>query len=159
MAKRYQTGLTAKVRKAAGVLKFFTAKDLNNEINILTYKEAQRVRTIIQDLKKTGEIYSVRPGFYEYVQKERKRTLLDVVWHLVRSHRHFSLAEIERFSGAAHYTAKEYLQCLTKLGYLEKTDRYHWKLVKDPGPNTPTNTAKCERLRNRRSQGGGYARS
>ena len=82
----------------------------------------------------------------------RARKKMDVIWHLVRSHRTFGAAEIERLSGAARETVREYLQCLVNAGYLIKPDRYHWKLVNDPGPETPVNVAKCEKLKKLRAE-------
>ncbi len=81
------------------------------------------------------------------MKKKPKRTYLDVIWHLVRSSRHFDTDEIERMSGAARATVLEYLGALKHLGYLRKIDPRKWQLVKDPGPATPVNAAKRKKLR------------
>ncbi len=130
-------------------------RDLNNALDILLYTEVKPIRSVIKDLKKRGEIRGVARGVYEYVPKEKKRTKLDVIWHLVRSNRQFSTDEMERLSGAARDTVLEYLRCLRKLGYIKKMRGGYWRMIQDPGPETPVNTWKCRRLRTLRRQGYG----
>ena len=145
--------MTGRVREAAaGLSGTFVARDLNDVLGIQEYAEAHRVRQVIKELKKRGEIRGVERGVYEYVLKEKKRTKLDVIWHLVRSHRQFGTDEIERLSGAARDTVLEYLRCLRRLGYLKKVRQSHWRMINDPGPETPVNTGKCNRLRGMRQK-------
>ncbi len=141
---------TAEVRKAAEKAGSFTAMTLIKAVDIRAYAEARRVRSIIHELKKTGEIRSVSRGVYEYVGKERTRTKMDVIWHLVRSCRQFDTSEMERLSGAARCTVTEYLLCLKRLGLLRSAGRGKWQLIKDPGPETPVNSARCKRLKSLR---------
>jgi len=148
-----KVGLTKQIRQALKPGQVFGVGDLVLALNIQSYADVQRVRTVIHDLKKVKEIRSVSRGVYEYQPKERPRGLLDVVWHLVRSHRLFDADEIERLSGANRYTVLEYLRCLVGYGYLVKPNRRHWKLINDPGPETPVNTGKCARLKARRGKG------
>jgi len=95
---------------------------------------------------------SVRRGVYVFTRVARKRTYLDIIWHLVRSHRSFNADDIERLSGANRATVAEYLQCLVRAGYLRKPNRTTWHLVKDPGPETPVNSTKCKRLKRLRAR-------
>jgi len=143
-----KTGLTAKVREAARERGRFRVADLAAEIDIRTYEEARKVRQhVLRDMLKSGEVRRIDRGLYEYAGKTPRRTRLDVIWHLVRSNRQFTTDEIERLSGAARYTVLEYLHCLRRLGYLRQAKRAHWQLIKDPGPETPVNTAKCQKLK------------
>ncbi len=143
----------SRMREAAKRLSKFRARELADEMGVQTYREYKSVRDAIRDFMKRGEFKRVARGLYEYVPQKKKRTKLDVIWHLVRSHRHFGIDEMERLSGAARDTVKEYLSCLVRAGYLRKASRTRWLLVNDPGPDTPVNTAKCERLKRRRSKG------
>jgi len=139
-----------RVRAAGKILKQFSIADLEE---LIIKDPAWRIRNTVGDLKKSGEIVHHGRGLYEYAGKKKKRTYMDVIWHLVRSHRHFRAEEIERLSGAKRYTVNEYLWCLRGLGYLRKAGPGAWLLIKDPGPKTPVNTAKCQKLKEiRRAQ-------
>lgn len=144
--------MAGRVREAAKTLGDFRSTDLSNAVGVQTHKERHHVRAYMRDFYKRGEFARIARGLYRYVPMKKKRTKLDVIWHLARSHRHFSLDDMERLSGATKGTVKEYLSCLVRLGYLKKTALSRWLLVKDPGPETPTNTAKCKRLRRMRRE-------
>jgi len=146
--------LAGRIRKAAQNLGEFRCGDLADATGIKTFKGRQDVRTALQDFLKRGEMARVSRGLYRYVGLKRERTKLDVIWHLVRSHRHFGLDELERLSGAARSTVAEYVQCLVRAGYLRKTSRTSWLLVSDPGPERPVDWAKCERLAEIRRRNG-----
>jgi len=139
-------GYTAQVREAAKKLGTFSIKDLIYAEHDI-YISPKQVRNVVSDMRKSGEIVRFGEGAYRYVPKERNRTKIDVIWHLVRSHRQFDTNEIERFSKAARYTVLEYLHCLRRLGYIRQVRWGHWQLINDPGPETPVNTAKCKKLR------------
>ena len=130
-------GLTKRVREAAGTFEEFGADDLINALHIQTYADARRVRGVIRDLRKKGEVTSLRRGVYIYTPKERPRTKLDIIWHLARSHRQFTTNEMELLSGAARLTCLDYLHSLRKLGFIRQVRRGHWQMIKDPGPGRP----------------------
>ena len=143
-----ERGLTPRVREVMrGFDGPFGSCDVIDRLNILGYNLPTRVRDVIKQLRKQGEIRSLSHGVYIYVEKKRERTLLDVIWHLIRSHRSFDTDEIERLSGAARFTTLEYLNCLRKLGFIRQVKPGRWQLVNDVGPETPINTARCEELR------------
>ena len=152
--KSAKTGLTQKVREAArGFGREFTAAELKAALDVRTYRECRyAVGYVIKDLRRAGEIEAVSRGVYRYLRRQRPRGKMDVIWHLVRSHRHFTTDEIERLSGAARATVLEYLQCLKALGHIRQARRGGaWLMISDPGPETPANTAKCEKLRKLRN--------
>ena len=140
-------GLAKQVREAAKKLGRFSPSGLADGVDIRTYRDRKMVKNALYDFVRRGEIRRIGKGLYEYVGGRVARTKLDIIWHLVRSHRSFTADEIERLSGAARPTVLEYLQCLTALGFLRKPTRRRWLLVKDPGPETPVNSAKCKRLK------------
>jgi len=147
-------GMTQRVREAAAGFARFTRADIDTKLGIRTRAGQQRVRSVIHDLRKSGEIVSIERGLYKYIEKSRPRTKIDIVWHLVRSHRHFSTDDIERLSSASRHTILEYLRCLATIGCIRKTGRQTWRLIQDLGPKTPINREKCKRLRELRKRKG-----
>lgn len=143
---------TQAVREAASELGKFSSTDLGQRLCVQTYADAEKVRGVIHELRKTEEIVSVDRGVYVYRGREKRRTKLDVIWHLARSCRQFDTGEIERLSGAGRRTVLEYLRCLRRLGYLRQAKPGYWQMINDPGPETPVNTNKCKRLRKLRER-------
>jgi predicted transcriptional regulator of viral defense system len=142
--------LAGRVREAAIILTDFSADDIEDLMPAGACMI--RIRETIRDFLKYGEVVRTAPGRYRYIGKEKKRTYIDIIWHLVRSHRIFDAQEMERLSGAALSTVKEYLWCLKKLGYLRRSGHGAWQLISDPGPDAPVNAAKCSRLKRIRKQ-------
>lgn len=145
-------GMTQRVREAVKGLEQFTAADIATKLNIRTRADRQSVRNVIHDLRRFGKIISIERGLYKLIEKSRPRTKIDIIWHLVRSHRHFGTDDIERLSGASRRTILEYLHCLIIIGCLRKTGWQSWRLVQDLGPKTPVNQKKCRRLRELRKR-------
>lgn len=147
-----RTGLAQKVREAAkGFGGPFRALDLVAVLDVRTYRECRHgLDTALRDMKRRGELEVLERRLYRYKPLCKERTKLDIIWHLVRSHRQFSTDEMERMSGATRSTVTEYLRCLQRFGYIRQARRGHWQMVNDPGPATPVNTAKCARLKKRR---------
>jgi len=152
MAKKYQTGMTARVRPAAQRLGAFGIADLANAAGIKRYADMHRVRQCLYDMRKAGEVERTGEGRYRYIGNQAPRTKADIIWHLVRTSLRFTAAEIERLSGASRSTVLEYLGCLKALGFVVKRSPTVWQLVMDPGPVAPANMAKCEKLRRIRSR-------
>ena len=146
--------IASRVREAAKSLGEFCSAELVRA-DYDGYILPKRVHGALKDLVKSGEVERLEgrrttdDGLlrYRYVGKEKPRTRLDIIWHLVRSHRQFDTDEMERLSGAARDTVLEYLHCLAGFGYIRKVRRGHWQMINDPGPATPVNTAKCARLK------------
>ena len=165
-AEQKQAGLTQKVREAIARIctdkqslsmpQEFTSQEIGAVLDVRTYRDRRAaLGYVLKDLRKSGEIVAVRRGVYVHVPKIRPRGKMDVIWHLIRSHKHFTTDEIERLSGAARATVLEYLRCLKALGYLRQAKRGgSWLMIKDPGPEAPANTAKCEKLRKLRKSNG-----
>ncbi len=144
--------IAGSVRKAASILGKFISADLVN-YDYGRYISKKMIYCTIGDFKKCGEIVTAGDGRLKHVPRPVVRTKLDVIWHLVRSHRQFATDEIERLSGAARATVLEYLHCLDKCGYIRQATRGNWLLISDPGPETPVNTTKCARLKRLRDHG------
>jgi len=146
------TTVAAQIREAAKRLYEFSPADIADALCVQTFRERKRVKNMFRDFVLRGEMERVTPGRYRYKGQAAPRTKMDIIWHLVRSHRRFTAAELERLSGAKRETVREYLRCLQALGYLSKRSKEAWALVNDPGPETPANSAKCEKLKRIRKQ-------
>lgn len=146
------TGMAGRVREAASSLKVFTVEDLRRVARLKSYYEAGRIRDAVCDMLRRGEVEEIKIAAYRYLGRQKQRTKMDTIWHLIRSHRRFEASEIERLSGAGRRTVLEYLGSLKRLGYLEKLSKTLWRLINDPGPQTPANTEKCNRLRKLRAR-------
>ncbi|MBW1666745.1 MAG: helix-turn-helix domain-containing protein [Deltaproteobacteria bacterium] len=149
-------GIRPRVREAARRFGRFKKDELLNALKVQSYQEAARARQELRGLCKAGEIIRLDKDLYVYRGKERKRTKLDIVWHLVRSHRQFTVAEIERLSGASRPTVAEYIHAFYRLGYIrqDKRARGYWQLVNDPGPETPITSYKSKNLKRSRKAHG-----
>lgn len=146
------TTVASQIREAAKSLYEFSPADIADAINLQTFRDRRRIKNMLRDFLRRGEMERIAPGRYRYNGKAAPRTKMDIIWHLIRSHRRFTAAELERLSGAKRNTVREYLRCLQALGYLAKRNQEIWALVDDPGPETPANTAKCEKLKRIRRQ-------
>jgi predicted transcriptional regulator len=159
-----ESTLTGLVRSAAADLKVFTLNDMDGELvrrhGIVPTSFLRKIVAIFMEMKKSGELSSVvekrAPGnqpfpraTYTYIGRKRKRTKLDIVWHLVRSARggRVTTTEMVRLSGSARGTVVEYMACLVDLGIMRRVKPGCFQLVSDPGPETPVNTAKCKKLK------------
>jgi hypothetical protein len=143
-------GRAGRVREAARILSEFCVAGI--EDLMARDDSAAAIRNTILEFMKTGEVVRLAPGRYRYAGHEKRRTYIDIIWHLVRSHRSFDAQDLERLSGAALSTVKEYLWCLKKLGYLRRSGHGAWQLISDPGPDAPVNAAKCSRLKRIRTK-------
>ena len=125
------------MREAAQQMDEFRASDLIEAIQCQTQKQRRDVRAYMRDFHRRGEFVRVARGLYTYNVQAKRRTRMEIIWHLVRSCRNFSTDEIERLSGAARDTVRVCLRRLKAQGYLSKTGVSRWRLIKDPGPDVP----------------------
>jgi predicted transcriptional regulator of viral defense system len=138
--------MTDLVRDAALKLEEFSLTDLQDANYDRVLSRAQ-IRGVLGGLKRTGEILTITDGRYRYQKIAKERSRLDIIWHLIRSHRSFTTDEIERLSGAARVTVGDYLNCFRKRGYIRNVKKGHWQLINDPGPGTPFTTWDCAKLK------------
>lgn len=127
--------IAAAVREAAMSMRRFSAAELRN-YDYGRCITRQQINNVIKDFVRRGEFRRVERGVIDYIERPKPRTKTDIIWHLIRSHRQFEAAEIVRLSGAVYDTVKKYLTRLSKLGYVKRSGRT-WRLIRDPGPETP----------------------
>jgi len=84
-----------RVREAANQLRKFRARDLADAMEVRTHKERRYVKSCMWQFCKRREMIRISNGLYKYVPVKKARTKRDIIWHLVRSLRHFGLDEME----------------------------------------------------------------
>gem|GEM_PF-1885706 len=137
--------ITLKVRAVAKMFGEYTLPDIED---FAPYLSTMQIKGAFANMKRTGEHVIIEPGRYRYQPRNiTSRTYNDIMWHLVRSHRFFDTGEIERLSGAKRSTVLEFLGFLKRAGIIKKTSMDTWQMINDPGPDTPVNEAKREKLK------------
>jgi len=111
--------LTQKVRQAAIELDEFTSNDLTDLIPVFTYKDRDKIRKVIQELKKSGEIVLIREGLYRYEGKKRPLSKQARIWRAIIIKEYFIRRDIVKLSGASDDYVKRYLTFLKGRGFIE----------------------------------------
>jgi len=137
----------------------FTVDQLCELAMIQTYADKKKVRNVVADLCKAGELARVGEGIYRLVQKTPgKPQLQEVMWRVLRARRTVTVEDMEELAGASPTYATEWLQMLSrrkivrhlKNGNPSTKTAGKWQMVTDPGPTMPLNDEKAARLRNLR---------
>ena len=110
-----------RVRQAAIDLGEFTINDLTIALPVYTYEEKEKIRWSVKSLKRSGEIISVRPGFYRYLGKERALNKLARMWRAMGIKKYFTQQEIVRLSGASKTHTHKYFMYLERKGIIENS--------------------------------------
>jgi len=150
-------GITARVRGAARRLRVFGSDDIGSELGIQTYADARRVRTTINDLRKTGEIECVDRGRYRYVARGTS-AVRSRVCRAMHVKGVFSAREIAMLSDADGSYVRHIIRDLIASGDLEKAglgesskgrlesryrvshiDKFYKKIVMEMEPRIRTN--------------------
>ncbi len=142
---------TERVRGAAKQLSSeipnFEASDLGERLGIQRYEDMAKLRQVIQELCKSGEIERQSKGVYRYVGKpEGKPTRQLVMWRLLRMRKIVSIEDLQLIAGVSADYAKEWLRDLVKTNIVRKQEGGKYQLVKDI-IDMPHNQEKTERLR------------
>jgi len=117
------------------------------------YADRTRVRSVVADLCKAGELVRVGEGIYRLVLKPAgKPQIQEVMWRVLRARRTVALADMEELAGASPAYATEWLQMLVRRKIVRHLKNGNWQMVTDPGPTMPLNDEKAERLRNLRAK-------
>ena len=149
---------TGRVRTAANELAVlrnweFTLDQLYDNVPVRVYADRTRVRSVVADLCKAGELVRVGEGIYRLVPKPAgKPQIQEVMWRVLRARRTVTLADMEELAGASPAYATEWLQMLGRRKIVRHLKNGKWQMVTDPGPTMPLNDEKAERLRNLRAK-------
>jgi len=149
---------TGRVREAAQNLAVpqrweFTLEQLYDQVDVRSYNEKRKVRSVIGDLCRAGEIEVVGAGVYRLVSRPQgKPQIQEVMWRVLRARRTVTLADMEELAGASPAYATEWLQMLARRKIVRHLKNGNWQMVTDPGPTMPLNDEKAERLRNLRAK-------
>lgn len=143
---------TGRIRKVAQSLTLqnstFTARELSIVLYVQTRKEDRKIRDVIKELCKAGEIVRTGRGVYMYVGKpKKKKQLQEIMWKVLRDRRNVTVENLRAFSGASEDYAKEWLRLLKRRGVVAETNG-RYRLIKDTGPDgMPENDEKADALR------------
>jgi hypothetical protein len=137
-----------KVREAVTALKRFSAGAVSDQLGIQTHADLEKVRDVISDMRRRGEVKWVARGEYEYLGRSRPPQKQAVMWRYLRSSRSFggvTIDELREASNASADYAQEWIDLLASRGIV-KSVKDRWQLVSDP-IEMPQNDEKAARLR------------
>ncbi|MBW1666876.1 MAG: hypothetical protein JRJ66_02255 [Deltaproteobacteria bacterium] len=94
---------TGELRQAARNLGTFTAAGISEALKIQTYEGMKKLRSVIHDMRKSGEIASIERGVYQYVEgvsDGRKSDVAERVYRAMHVKGMFTATEISFLSDA-----------------------------------------------------------
>ncbi len=145
-----------RVREAAQSLRAqgrtFTVDDLAEKMEIQEYSDKARIRNVVWDFIKSGEMQKVSKGVYTHVGKlNPKPSKQKVMWNYFRMRMKCgSSVTAEELQAAANASAeyvREWLSFLVRIEYAKDHGNGRFQLLKDP-VEMPLNEKKAEKLRN-----------
>lgn len=148
----YHTGITKKVRQCIREMNGrFRASDVIDGLGseVQTYSARNRVKKVILDMAKAGEILRLERGLYEYRGKQGKPQLREVMWRILRARRSVTVDDLVELSGAKEGYALEWLQMLARNGIVRHLKTGRWQMISDP-VDMPDDGKKADRLKNLR---------
>lgn len=117
---------TQQVREAAQTFEQFTAPDLLDPLGLRSYADLKRIRPVIRELRKTGEIKSVKRGVYVYAgtgKEGRKAEVLNRIYRAIHVSGIFSPQRIVMLTDADVSYVRSVLRKLVSSGDLRKRGR------------------------------------
>lgn len=110
---------TQKVRQAAIELGEFTGDDLADRVPAFTYKDKGRIRKAVQELRKSGEVISIKKALYRYGGKRRPLSKQARIWRAIKIKEYFTRRDIVQLSGASDVYVKRYFTFLKRKAFIE----------------------------------------
>jgi len=110
---------TQRVRQLAIELGEFNINDLAHRVPVFTYRDKYRIAKVVQKLKSSGEILSIRPGYYHYQGKQKPFAKIARMWRAIRIKEYFTRRDIVKLSGASDAYVKRYFTFLKQKGFIE----------------------------------------
>jgi hypothetical protein len=130
-----------------------TLSDLANEVDMILNADRHRLNETLGDMRKTGEVERITPGVVAYRGRPRDAVpdVRSAMWSVLRMRKSVTLDDLQELAGAGKRYAREFLAMLAKRGCIERipkeNGRFLYRLIQDPGPQTPTDSEKADRLR------------
>ena len=155
---------TGKIRNTTHELgetgKAFTIYESCDRAMIQTYADKKKMRSVVKDLRKAGELSQIGPAIYVLAKPTPgKPQLQEVMWRVLRARRTVTVADMEELAGASAAYATEWLRMLERRkivrhlkGNPATKTADKWQMVTDPGPTMPLNDEKAARLRKLRAK-------
>ena len=126
-------------------------KKLALALDLIPGDDKRPLHATIKDMLRREEIERISPGVYAYRGLDQKKPdIKSAMWAVIRMKRAVTIDDLEELSSAARADAKEFLNMLARRGCVEKITRSGrglYRLIEDPGPETPMDTKKAEKLR------------
>lgn len=128
-----------------------TSQKLARHLDLIQGDDKRPFHATIKDMLKREEIERLSPGVYAYRGREvKKPDIKSAMWAVLRMKRAVTIDDMQELSSASREYAKEFMNMLARRGCVEKitqSGRILYRLIEDPGPDTPMDTAKAEKLR------------
>jgi len=126
-------------------------KDVAWELDWIFANDKLPLYAILKDMRKTGEVERPSKGFVIYCGRQKdKPEVRDAMWSVLRMRKSVTIADLQELAGASREYAREFLGMLVRRGGVEHTRRKGresiYRLIEDTGPDTPQDTAKCDKL-------------
>ena len=111
---------------------------------------------VLKDMALRGEVERLGGGVVLYKGREDAIDVRDAMWSVLRMRKSVTAADLQELAGASKGYAREFLGMLVRRAVVERIRRPDhtmvFRLIDDPGPKTPTNSAKADRLRTMRAE-------
>lgn len=127
----------------------FSVADLSHAVGVASSAESKKLHWALRDLKKAGELMSVRKGVYLPVEPKRERKPLEkrvVMWRFLRMRKRVTVGDLQEVAGVSEKYAEEWLQMLARRGIVKSTTSGKFQLLGDPVA-MPANDEKAAKLR------------
>lgn len=134
------------------------------ELDMITDREKQRLYVTLREFIRRGECVRVARGTvrYVYAKEPRPAKKTRCMFRLIRANRYSTVtaADLMANCGVSAKNARDYLNTLTKRGFMRRIDMPNnqpskYQLINDPGPNlirNDDNAAKLRRLRHAKQE-------
>jgi hypothetical protein len=129
-----------------------------NRVGIKTFREGKRMRDILSELFRAGELIRLRQGVYGLAPKGNQSSeIREVMWRVLRMRRAVTVDDLREMAGASEAYAKDWLRMLADKELVRKEGKTGcvatWRLITDPVemPVDDGKAAKLRRLRERRA--------
>lgn len=109
---------TEKVRESTSKLERFCFDDICADIRVKSKKRKEKVRNSIRYLKRTGEVISVEPGFYQYQTPQKPISQIEKMWRAITIKEYFTRRDIVRLTGVSRRYVNQYVGYLEQNGFI-----------------------------------------
>ncbi len=143
-----------KVRQAlinlGGGVKPVSNDTLAEYLDLVGDRDKRPMYMALRDLCRSGEAQRVAPGRHLYKGKTGGPDIRSAMWSVLRMRKTVNLDDLQELAGASRHYASQFMILLVRRGVVERIRRgsnWIYRLVQDPGPQTPEDNEKAAALR------------